>query len=160
VVVTFVPEIVGGSKSVVDLFETRIIVGSESAVGIVGVNRRVIVAGNLCQRRIRTGTLTSRGVLREKTPEFVSDGNRREMSIMNIAAPPAVSFQGILAHQGGWDEILLVAGPIAVIVGLLALVKRRIDAQVKVASSESNDPEGGSSGDVDRSAFDGRSDSA
>ena len=30
----------------------------------------------------------------------------------------------LLAHQGGWDEILLVAGPIAVIVGLLALVKK------------------------------------
>lgn len=33
----------------------------------------------------------------------------------------------LLAHQGGWDEILLVAGPIAVIVGLLALVKKRLD---------------------------------
>ena len=27
----------------------------------------------------------------------------------------------LLAHQGGWDEILLVAGPIAVVVGLLAV---------------------------------------
>jgi hypothetical protein len=34
----------------------------------------------------------------------------------------------ILAHQGGWDEILLVAGPILVIVGLLTLAKRRVDA--------------------------------
>ena len=33
----------------------------------------------------------------------------------------------ILAHQGGWDEILLVAGPIIVIAGLLALAKRRVD---------------------------------
>ena len=33
----------------------------------------------------------------------------------------------LLAHQGGWDEILLVACPIAVIVGLLALVKKRLD---------------------------------
>ena len=33
----------------------------------------------------------------------------------------------LLAHQGGWDEILLVAGPIIVIVGLLALAKRRIE---------------------------------
>jgi len=32
-----------------------------------------------------------------------------------------------LAHQGGWDEILLVVGPIAVIVGLLWLAKRRLD---------------------------------
>ena len=32
----------------------------------------------------------------------------------------------LLAHQGGWDEILLVVGPIAVIVGLLAVVRRRL----------------------------------
>lgn len=32
----------------------------------------------------------------------------------------------LLAHQGGWDEILLVVGPIAVIVGLLAVVRRRV----------------------------------
>ena len=33
----------------------------------------------------------------------------------------------ILAHQGGWDEFLLVAVPILVIVALLALVKKRVD---------------------------------
>ena len=37
------------------------------------------------------------------------------------------SAAALLAHQGGWDEILLVAGPIIVIVGLLALAKRRVD---------------------------------
>ena len=31
----------------------------------------------------------------------------------------------MLAHQGGWDEILLVLGPIAVIAGLLWLAKKR-----------------------------------
>lgn len=36
----------------------------------------------------------------------------------------------ILAHEGGWDEILLVGGPIVVIIGLLALVKRRVDEQM------------------------------
>jgi sugar phosphate permease len=36
----------------------------------------------------------------------------------------------LLAHQGGWDEILMVAGPIAVIVGLLAIVRRRLGAGV------------------------------
>ncbi len=35
----------------------------------------------------------------------------------------------MLAHQGGWDEILLVLGPILVIVGLLRLAKRRVTAQ-------------------------------
>ena len=34
----------------------------------------------------------------------------------------------LLAHQGGWDEILLIAGPILIIIGLLWLAKRRVDA--------------------------------
>ena len=33
----------------------------------------------------------------------------------------------LLAHQGGWDEILLIGGPIVVIAGLLLLAKRRVD---------------------------------
>ncbi|MCU0260956.1 MAG: hypothetical protein MUE78_08060 [Ilumatobacteraceae bacterium] len=37
----------------------------------------------------------------------------------------------VVAHQGGWDEILMVAGPILVIVAVLAVVKRRVDAQVR-----------------------------
>jgi hypothetical protein len=32
----------------------------------------------------------------------------------------------ILAHQGGWDEMLMVLGPIALIVGLLRLAKKRV----------------------------------
>ena len=40
---------------------------------------------------------------------------------------PNTALHALVAHQGGWDEILLVAGPILVIVGLLALVKRRLD---------------------------------
>ncbi len=43
----------------------------------------------------------------------------------------------LLAHQGGWDEILLVAGPIVVIVGVLAVVKRRVDAQLPPSDEES-----------------------
>ncbi len=34
----------------------------------------------------------------------------------------------MIAHQGGWDELLLVLGPIAVIVGLLMLARKRVDA--------------------------------
>jgi hypothetical protein len=33
----------------------------------------------------------------------------------------------LLAHQGGWDEMLLVLGPILMIAGLLWLAKRRVD---------------------------------
>ena len=41
---------------------------------------------------------------------------------------PFVDAVVLLAHQGGWDEVLLIGTPILVIAGLLALAKRRIDA--------------------------------
>ena len=31
----------------------------------------------------------------------------------------------LLAHQGGWDEILLVAGPVLVFGSLLAIARKR-----------------------------------
>ena len=33
---------------------------------------------------------------------------------------------GVLAHQGGWDEILWVTVPIIVMVGLLGVAKTRV----------------------------------
>ena len=42
----------------------------------------------------------------------------------------------LLAHQGGWDEILLVGTPILLIIGLLALAKRRVDAINRSADRE------------------------
>lgn len=33
----------------------------------------------------------------------------------------------LLAHQGGWDEMLLVLGPIAVVAGLLLLARTRVE---------------------------------
>lgn len=41
---------------------------------------------------------------------------------------PVTLASTVLAHQGGWDEILLVAGPIVIIIAVLAVVKRRVDA--------------------------------
>jgi hypothetical protein len=38
----------------------------------------------------------------------------------------AARIPGVLAHQGGWDEILLVVGPMALVAGLLWLAKRRV----------------------------------
>jgi hypothetical protein len=35
----------------------------------------------------------------------------------------------MLAHQGGWDETLLIIGPMLIVVGLLRLAKRRVDRQ-------------------------------
>ena len=45
----------------------------------------------------------------------------------------------LLAHQGGWDEVLLVLGPIAVVAGLLALARRRVTRERVDDSS----PDGG-----------------
>ncbi len=36
-----------------------------------------------------------------------------------------VGFTGVLAHQGGWDELLLVAAPIVVFVVLLRIANAR-----------------------------------
>ena len=62
----------------------------------------------------------------------------------------------LLAHQGGWDEILLVASPVLVFSGLLVMARRRALAlayQDRLTptsgsepgrSSEIDDPETGS----------------
>jgi hypothetical protein len=42
----------------------------------------------------------------------------------------------ILAHQGGWDEMLLVLGPILIMVGLLALAKRRAERPAEEPSDD------------------------
>ena len=44
----------------------------------------------------------------------------------------------LTAHQGGWDEILLVAGPLAVIAGLLWLADRRAR---RIGASEEDGPD-------------------
>ena len=54
------------------------------------------------------------------------------ISVLSTFTSDTVS---LLAHQGGWDEILLVAGPIAVIVALLTVVKKRIDSSTSTNGS-------------------------
>jgi hypothetical protein len=46
----------------------------------------------------------------------------------------AVSAPAVVAHQGGWDEALLIGTPILAIVGLLWLAKRRVDAAAHAAA--------------------------
>ena len=46
----------------------------------------------------------------------------------------------MIAHQGGWDEILLVLGPIAVIVGLLMLARKRVEAAEQKPASKGQGP--------------------
>ncbi|MBA3286649.1 MAG: hypothetical protein H0U21_01315 [Acidimicrobiia bacterium] len=45
---------------------------------------------------------------------------------MRNAAGSAVIPLALVAHQGGWDEILLVLGPMLVVVALLWLARRRV----------------------------------
>jgi hypothetical protein len=47
----------------------------------------------------------------------------------------------IFAHQGGWDELLLVAAPVAVIALLLVLADKR--AKRALDASEADRPDGG-----------------
>jgi hypothetical protein len=45
----------------------------------------------------------------------------------------------ILAHQGGWDEILIIVGPLALIVWIVALVRyrmRREDGEEEPAETD------------------------
>jgi hypothetical protein len=44
----------------------------------------------------------------------------------------------VFAHQGGWDEMLLVLGPVLVIVLLLRLAKRRAEARADDPPSEAS----------------------
>ena len=55
----------------------------------------------------------------------------------------------MLAHQGGWDEILLVLGPIAVIIGLLTLAKNRVDRNAGTPSTDAPTPGGTDDRNVD-----------
>jgi hypothetical protein len=52
--------------------------------------------------------------------------------------------RALLAHQGGWDEILLVAAPLSLFAGLLYLANRRADRLVQSRHQEP-DPEDGTS---------------
>jgi len=44
--------------------------------------------------------------------------------------------RGVLAHQGGWDEALLVALPMTGVALLLWLAKRRVNRAERVAAQE------------------------
>jgi mannose/fructose/N-acetylgalactosamine-specific phosphotransferase system component IIC len=54
--------------------------------------------------------------------------------------PAAVIPAALVAHQGGWDEMLLVAVPIAVVAGLLWLARRRVTRGQQHASDHPDHP--------------------
>jgi len=54
--------------------------------------------------------------------------------VVNAVAATGIP-AAIVAHQGGWDEMLLVAGPIALVAGLLWLARRRVTRAPQPADS-------------------------
>jgi len=46
----------------------------------------------------------------------------------------------LFAHQGGWDEILIVALPLLLIGTLLFIANRRVDAKLAERSAEEGQP--------------------
>ena len=49
----------------------------------------------------------------------------------------------LLAHQGGWDEMLYVLAPILVIVGLLRIATSRAKKLSSGSTSDNNTPDSG-----------------
>jgi hypothetical protein len=45
----------------------------------------------------------------------------------------------LIAHEGGWDEILLVAGPLLVFACVLFLANRRANAKLAQTSAEADE---------------------
>lgn len=58
----------------------------------------------------------------------------------------------LLAHQGGWDEILLVLAPILLIAGLLKLAKMRVERSLQTQSDAAPDAEQADAADAADSA--------
>jgi hypothetical protein len=45
----------------------------------------------------------------------------------------------LLAHQGGWDEIVFIAAPVVVFAGLLVVAKHRAQLMADETASEADD---------------------
>ncbi|MEJ7584134.1 MAG: hypothetical protein WKF43_08595 [Acidimicrobiales bacterium] len=59
---------------------------------------------------------------------------------------------GMLAHQGGWDEIGLVVLPIVIFAALLWMANRRANSLAEDALEEQPDPEPGTGPGADAEA--------
>lgn len=53
---------------------------------------------------------------------------------------------GLLAHQGGWDEMLMVAGPLLVICVLLWMANRRAERSLDASRSADGPLDDGDAG--------------
>ncbi len=60
-----------------------------------------------------------------------------------MKAWPTLGAFPILAHQGGWDEMLMVLGPLTLVGGALWLANRRVTRQLAEQSGLDAGPAGG-----------------
>jgi hypothetical protein len=51
------------------------------------------------------------------------------------------SLATLLAHQGGWDEILMIVGPVVVVIGLLRWARNRQQTEATNADGSRSRPE-------------------
>ncbi|MFM7093546.1 MAG: hypothetical protein ACKOYL_03175 [Actinomycetota bacterium] len=56
-----------------------------------------------------------------------------------MTVSPFLFAAGLLAHQGGWDEILWVMVPIVVMVGLLRVATVRVRKKAPTEASDAGD---------------------
>jgi len=52
-----------------------------------------------------------------------------------------IDASGVLAHEGGWDELIFVLVPIALFAGLLAIANRRATQAQVERDSEPGEPD-------------------
>ncbi|HAY66731.1 MAG TPA: hypothetical protein DCY82_00385 [Acidimicrobiaceae bacterium] len=58
----------------------------------------------------------------------------------DVGDPPVPGYGvTVLAHEGGWDEILLVGGPLLVFAAVLFLANRRANSKLAEAAAEPED---------------------
>lgn len=63
--------------------------------------------------------------------------------------PPSSVAVPLFAHQGGWDEALLVATPLVLIGLLLWVANRRVSAQLAAAAADEEPGSSDSNSDCD-----------
>lgn len=63
-----------------------------------------------------------------------------QTGLMLTEMAPVAGIALLLAHQGGWDEFLMVAAPVALIAGLLLLANRRAKAALAERLGNPDDP--------------------
>ena len=66
-------------------------------------------------------------------------------AVIGHASDPLGAGAGLLGHQGGWDEILMVAGPIVIFAVLLRTANRRA-ARMEQEGDGSDDSDGSDPG--------------